>query len=77
MTGAVRRHHAGAATSLSELYTGDASIKLAVSDIFGGNAFLPVLFLLATLISDTAALPQAQDTRRPGRPPDRRLSLQP
>ena len=56
-----------AATSLPELSTGLASMKLgdsklAVSDIFGGNAFLPVLFLMATLISGKAALPQAQDT---------------
>ncbi|MGH8369358.1 MAG: sodium:calcium antiporter, partial [Gammaproteobacteria bacterium] len=40
-----------AATSLPELSTGLASIKLgdyqlAISDIFGGNAFLPVLFLM-------------------------------
>jgi cation:H+ antiporter len=56
-----------AATSLPELSTGLASVrldddKLAISDIFGGNAFLPVLFLLATVISGRAALPQAQDT---------------
>ncbi|MGI4798754.1 MAG: sodium:calcium antiporter [Janthinobacterium lividum] len=54
-----------AATSLPELSTGLASVKLgdyrlAISDIFGGNAFLPVLFLLATLISGHSALPQAQ-----------------
>lgn len=56
-----------AATSLPEVSTGLASMKLkkyemAVGDIFGGNAFLPVLFLVATLLSGKAVLPVAQKT---------------
>jgi len=56
-----------AATSLPELSTGIAAVKLgdyqlAVSDIFGGNSFLPVLFLMATLLSGEAVLPSAHRT---------------
>ena len=56
-----------AATSLPEVSTGLASIKLddhklAISDIFGGNAFLPTLFLLATLLSGKSVLPHAHKT---------------
>ncbi|MDQ6846571.1 MAG: sodium:calcium antiporter [Candidatus Dormibacteraeota bacterium] len=53
-----------AATSLPELSTGLASMKaryfeLAVSDIFGGNAFLPVLFFPATLLAGQSVLGKA------------------
>ena len=53
-----------AATALPELSTGLTSAKLGdyqltIGDIFGGNAFLPVLFLPATVIGGEAVLPAA------------------
>lgn len=52
------------ATSLPEISTGLQAIRqgddnLAMSDILGGNAFLPLLFLVATLVSGRAILPEA------------------
>jgi cation:H+ antiporter len=54
-------------TALPEISTGIASAKIreynmAVSDIFGGNAFLPVLFLMASLISEDAILPNLKQS---------------
>ena len=56
-----------AATALPEVSTGLASVRmgdyqLAFGDIFGGNAFLPVLFLMAGLLSGQAVVSHAQVT---------------
>jgi cation:H+ antiporter len=54
-------------TALPEISTGIASAKIrdyemSVSDIFGGNAFLPVLFLMATMIGGDALLPNLKSS---------------
>ncbi|WP_157962269.1 sodium:calcium antiporter [Winogradskyella aurantiaca] len=51
-------------TSLPEVSGGlefvkEKTYQPIISDIFGGNAFLPVLFLLATLITNDSILPKA------------------
>jgi cation:H+ antiporter len=56
-----------AATALPEISTGLQSVRigdhqLAFSDIFGGNAFLMVIFLVADLVAGQPALPQAKPT---------------
>jgi cation:H+ antiporter len=56
-----------AATALPELSTGLAAVKigdtqLAMSDIFGGNAVLPALFIFADLFAGKPALPSAAAT---------------
>ncbi|TPW91194.1 sodium:calcium antiporter, partial [Schumannella luteola] len=55
------------ATSLPEISTGLQAVRqgddeLAMSDIFGGNAFLPVLFLVATLVAGEPVLASAHDS---------------
>jgi cation:H+ antiporter len=56
-----------AATALPELSTGLAAVRngdtqLAMSDIFGGNAVLPALFIFADLFAGKPALPSAAAT---------------
>jgi cation:H+ antiporter len=54
-----------AVTALPEVTTGLYAVKagryeLAMSDVIAGNAFLPVLFLFGTLLSNKPLLPDAQ-----------------
>lgn len=56
-----------AATALPELSTGLQSVRigdhqLAFSDIFGGNAVLMAMFLVADVVAGRPSLPQAQET---------------
>src|SRR3954452_2545167 len=56
-----------AATALPELSSGLAAVRqgdtqLAMSDIFGGNAVLPALFIFADLFAGKPALPSAEKT---------------
>jgi cation:H+ antiporter len=56
-----------AATALPEFSTGLAAVRigdtqLAMSDIFGGNAVLPALFIFADLFAGKPALPSAAAT---------------
>jgi cation:H+ antiporter len=56
-----------ATTALPEVSTGVAAVgqgdyELAMSDIFGGNAFMPTLFLLADALAGTPVLSIAQPT---------------
>ena len=55
------------ATALPEISTGIASIKmadyrLAISDIFGSNAFMPALFIIADIIAGKQILSAATPT---------------
>ena len=54
-------------TALPEISGGLAFIKtkkynILVSDIFGGNSFLPLLFLLANILNSASILPEARKT---------------